>query len=414
MSAGLLQTDHLAKCGAEVGVEKHRAVIAVKRIGAQIGLKAADMMLLDTLAAFSQPQDWDAGRRPIVWPSNAYLMEQTGFSLSSLKRHVRRLAEAGAIAFKDSPNGKRWGRRNADRAIVEAYGFDLSPLAARAEAFEQLYAELQVERALSRQLKREITVRRRMIRARIDTALSGAFRGPWGLLARRFENLLAHLPHRKKGSEQLRQLLDQFEDFLTQVEEAFEAANEPADAVENTSRYDLRSATSNAEMDPREAVSEPHIPITNQLQSSPCNGLEEVKSKEPSKNPLPTGHVTLPSRRPVSNATTLEPPLVLQACPEFTSWARSLQGHVRNWNDLHRVAGQLRPMIGVSEETWDKAQEQLGKQKATAALALVFEKHGAGQVKSPGGYLRGMMRKAGAGALYLERSFFGRLNGAAV
>lgn len=411
MSPSLLQTDHLAKWGAEVGVEKHRAVIAIKRIGAQIGLKAADMMLLDTLAAFSQPQDWDAGRRPIVWPSNTYLMEQTGFSLSSLKRHVRRLAEAGAIAFEDSPNGKRWGRRNADGAIVEAYGFDLSPLAARAEAFEQLYAELQIERALSRQLKREITVRRRMIRARIDAALSGAFTGPWGLLARRFENLLAHLPHRKKGSEQLRQLLDQFEDFLTQVEEAFEAENEPADAVENASRYDLRGPTSNTEMDPREAVSEPHIPTTNQLQSSSCNDLEEVEAM---RDTLPAGYVALPSKRPVSNPTKLEPPLVLQACPEFTSWAHNLQGHIRNWNDLHRVAGQLRPMIGVSEETWDKAQKQLGKQTATAALALVFEKHGAGQVKSPGGYLRGMMRKAGAGALYLERSFFGRLNGAAV
>ena len=50
---------------------------------------------------------------------------------------------------------------------------------------------------------------------------------------------------------------------------------------------------------------------------------------------------------------------------------------------------------------------------ATAALALVFEKHCAGEVSSPGGYLRGMVEKAGAGELHLERSFYGRLSGQA-
>ncbi len=44
-------------------------------------------------------------------------MEQTGFSLSALKRHARRLAEAGVIAFQDSPNGKRWGRRDVDPQV---------------------------------------------------------------------------------------------------------------------------------------------------------------------------------------------------------------------------------------------------------------------------------------------------------
>jgi hypothetical protein len=48
-----------------------------------------------------------------------------------------------------------------------------------------------------------------------------------------------------------------------------------------------------------------------------------------------------------------------------------------------------------------------------AALVLVFDKHCAGEVASPGGYLRGMVEKAGAGELHLERSFYGRLNGQA-
>ena len=46
-------------------------------------------------------------------------------------------------------------------------------------------------------------------------------------------------------------------------------------------------------------------------------------------------------------------------------------------------------------------------------MALVFDKHCAGEVASPGGYLRGMADKAGAGELHLERSFYGRLSGQA-
>ena len=137
-TAGLAVAEQHAQAGERAAVPKTQAFVAVKRVGAHIGLKAGDMMLLDTLAAYTQAQDWEEGQRPIVWASNAYLMEQTGFSLSALKRHARRLAEIGVIAFKDSPNGKRWGHRDAEGRIIEAYGFDLSPLSARVEEFQQL------------------------------------------------------------------------------------------------------------------------------------------------------------------------------------------------------------------------------------------------------------------------------------
>lgn len=52
---------------------------------------------------------------------------------------------------------------------------------------------------------------------------------------------------------------------------------------------------------------------------------------------------------------------------------------------------------------------QTGAWSEIVALALVFEKHSSGEVASPGGYLRGMIEKAGAGELHLERSFYGRL-----
>ncbi|MEL7113804.1 MAG: helix-turn-helix domain-containing protein, partial [Pseudomonadota bacterium] len=83
---GLGIAERFAQAGERVSVPKSRAFVAMKRVGAHIGLKAGDMLLIDTLGAFTQAQDWEEGQRPIVWASNAYLMEQTGFSLSALKR----------------------------------------------------------------------------------------------------------------------------------------------------------------------------------------------------------------------------------------------------------------------------------------------------------------------------------------
>ena len=90
--------------------------------------------------------------------------------------------------------------------------------------------------------------------------------------------------------------------------------------------------------------------------------------------------------------------------------ARDLGGFVNDWEQLHRLAGQIRPMVGISEDAWAVAQQRLGPQVAAAALALIFDKFNAGEVASPGGYLRGMVEKAGAGELHLDRSFYGRLN----
>jgi replication initiation protein RepC len=51
-------------------------------------------------------------------------------------------------------------------------------------------------------------------------------------------------------------------------------------------------------------------------------------------------------------------------CPHFAEMARGMEGCIRNWDDLHRAAGKM----------------------------------------------RGMVEKARAGELHLDRSFYGRLS----
>jgi len=413
---GLGIAEQHAEAGEQLAVPKNKALLACKRVAAHIGLKASDMLLLDTFGAFTQPQDWEEGSRPLVWASNAYLMEQTGFSLSALKRHARRLVDAGVIAFKDSPNGKRWGHRDAEGHIVEAYGFDLAPMAARAEEFEILHGHLRAERQLCARVKRQITITRRIIRAKLETALEQVLKGPWSDLSEAFQALLDRLPRRTMGSDWLLDLLQRFTALKEQVESAFGGQGEVTEvSVENCVDNEDRVIVSTREMNPKGSDSDPHILNTNQLYPVISNSIEKEKtagvvSEHEATEPVETGQAEWSAHGKNKSKTMLDLATVMQACPEFTQMARDLGGYVDNWSELHRVAGQVRPMVGVSEHAWAMAQERLGPLAASAAMALIFDKFSDGEVASPGGYLRGMVEKAGAGELHLERSFYGRLS----
>lgn len=378
----LAQAERLADAGTNARVEKGRAVVAVKRVAAYIGLKPADLLLLDTLAAFSKAQDWEAGRRPIVWPSNAYLMEQTGFSLSTLKRHAKRLAELGLLAFRDSPNGKRWGHRDAQGVIIEAYGFDLAPLGARMVEFEAVAAERAAERALCQRLKRQITAQRRMIRAQLD-----AVEGRYTSLNARFDWLLGQLPAARGASDVLTSLLGQLHALRDEIE--------PVISVDQDDNGASQSDITEQKMTPREVKNDPHIPTTIKLHSVESSCKESLNAE---------------AMAPQKEDVRIDLGTVLQACPEFAYWARNMVGFVKNWRDFHRIAGDLKGSIGISDHAWGRAQQVMGPQMAAVALALVFEKHALGEVASAGGYLRGITEKAGAGQLHLACSIYGRLN----
>jgi len=153
-----------------------------------------------------------------------------------------------------------------------------------------------------------------------------------------------------------------------------------------------------------------HPVISN---SSEHEEAADVVPREATEPPVETKQDNWSTIAKKPRGTVLDLATVMQACPGFTQMARDLGGYIENWSEMHHVAGQVRPMVGVSEHAWAIAQERLGPQAAAAAMALIFEKFSDGEVASPGGYLRGMVEKAGAGELHLERSFYGRLSGKA-
>lgn len=426
---GLSSAEKHAQAGERLSIPQTQAMVAVKKVSAAIGLKGTDIMLLDTFGAFTKPQDWQEGRRPIIWPSNAFLMQQTGLSLSALKRHTKYLAEIGLIAFRDSPNGKRWGHRDDQGFILEAYGIDLAPLAARTQEFEQLFVRIQEERSLCANIKNKITISRRAIRAKIEEAFVGVLQGPWRELRAAFEVALGKLPKRAEAPERLLDVLDWFNALRDRVEKAFDiGSSKRQDTCPTVTHNNNTKAFKSINLNPKGPENELHIPTTNQLYPVISNSKEKVRANQKSFLSLELEE----SDKGESNSKSLTPvslsgenlrriarfdvdlSVVMASCPGFAQTARDLIDYVRDWNDAHRAAGKIKNMCGISDNAWNKAQQVLGPFVASAAIALIFEKYNGGEIKSAGGYLRGMVEKAMAGELNLDRSFYGRLSDARV
>lgn len=413
----LARANALAKTGEELAVSRNRAIVACKRVAAALGLRAGDLLVLDALAAFSHVKDWEKGARPIVWPSNDFLMARTGLSLSAVKRRSNRLCELGLISYRDSSNGKRYGYRDAHGRIVEAYGFDLAPLAARTEEFEALHEQLQEERALCCALKRKITIARRTVRALIDTAMEQYLSGSWKSLLARLQALINGIVTQRACADQLATAYEAFDALLQETESAFKLACQSDQGDTNLAAASQQSDSKTTKLNPKEPNFAPHILITTESQNVKSNSHEKLNEQvEPRQQPeveieddTTTTADGSTMKQPPTATHPIGLPVIMQACPGFADMARGVQPYLNSWRDLEYVADRLRPAIGISEDAWITAKRGLGGPMAAAAFALITDKYSDGEVSSPGGYLRGLIGKAQRGELNLERSFYGRL-----
>ena len=130
MTPGLLKADRTAEAfaGLPAGVQSHGQLLgALKAAAPRLGISPRLVHAVDWLFCFTEPQDWQPGSRPIVWPSASMQRASLVLEPTQVKEINRRLIDLGLVTMKDSPNGKRYGKRDPKGRIVEAYGFDLSP-----------------------------------------------------------------------------------------------------------------------------------------------------------------------------------------------------------------------------------------------------------------------------------------------
>ena len=400
MTPGLLRADRTAEGfdGLPEGVDSPGQLLAAFKAAApRLGISPRLVHAVDWLFCFTQPQDWEPGQRPIVWPSAAMQRAALGLSERQTKRLNSVLIEFGLVTMKDSPNGKRYGRRHEKSGrIVEAYGFDLSPLAARHSEFVRLAAEARAERAAMGRLHRRTTIARKAITQILETAAEYGFASEeWQILAGEATDLVRALRKVERPDE-------------------MEAGVESLERRQSAARERLERLLQDVEMSPLGVKNDPHIynynPTLNPEQdtviaakeSSGAGGAAVPSSQAPEpRQQIGTGIGD--GVDPDAKVSGIRPDELAQLAPKLRAYLRHPEPA---WPDILDAADWLRGDLKISKTLWGNACLAMGRQLAAVALAIVSTKAPEHFRTTPGGYFHGMVAKAKAGELHLERTIW--------
>jgi replication initiation protein RepC len=371
-----------------------RFLAAFQEAEPYLGLPPQAFKLIAWLVKMTQGQDWEAGSRPIAWPSALRQQEFLQLTPSAVKTLNRVLFEAGIFVLRDSPTGKRYGRRDDQGRIIEAYGFDLSPLAFRADEFIRIAAEARAERERMQALKRRATCARRAI-AQVGATLAEA--GPlpfdWPQLAAETADLVRAI-RKAATSNDLAVIVQALESRKAQVEAWCDEARKAG------------------KIDPTGPVDRPHIITTKPIlypsdtvMASEGSSWGETASRERTSGlEAKTDSVGKTTTQAQEPPTKIYPAELLQLAPRL---ADHIAQPYPEWPDIVAAAGDgLRVDLGISPSLWGEACVAVGRQMAAVALAVVSTKPREHFTRGAGGYFAAMIKRAKTGELHLDRSLW--------
>jgi replication initiation protein RepC len=337
----------------------------------------------------------------VVFPSNKELsIRAHGMAPATLRRHLACLVDAGLIIRRDSPNGKRFARRGQGGAIEDAFGFDLTPLVARAEEIENVAEEVRAKNRAMALLREKITLTRRDIAKMIAAGLEEGVPGDWEGFHLRYANLSGRYARNLLRSD-LEALASELTALAAEIRKLLENHVKPQNMSGN------------------ESQSERHIQnqITNIFDLEPClqkgrgelSGLDDQNPGAPSApEPESSGAgAPKPDQKP-GTLRTYPLGMVLDACPDILDFA---SGGISSWRDLASTAAVVRKAIGVSPDAWAQALEVLGEHDTSIVIAAILQR--GDEIKSAGGYLRVLTAKARAGEFSLGPVLMALLRGKA-
>jgi replication initiation protein RepC len=370
----------------EKAVHKWKIFRAICTARPQLGVSERALSVLNALLTFHPETTLTGEDELVVFPSNEQLsLRAHGMPASTLRRHLAVLVDAGLIARRDSPNGKRYARKNRAGAIELAFGFDLSPLVVRSDEIENLAKEVEAEARALKLARERITLCRRDIAKMIATGIEegvvmgGAGQGPasWQEIHATFRALVEEIP-RTATREQLEPMADFLSAFADDVLKLLETHIKTENPSGNESQTERHIQNSNPE---------PLIEVEPSLREG------RAERAEPN------------SRIPAATERTYPLGMVLSACPDIVDYAK---GGIANWRDFLATAAVVRPMLGISPSAWEEARTVMGEAEAAVVVACLLQR--SSTIQSAGGYLRELTRKAGEGEFSLGPVLMAQIN----
>lgn len=366
MTLGQISSQMTAK-GAKPDAVVHKwQVFQDVRVARELlGATDRSLAILNALLTFHPETALTGDAELVVWPSNEQLMARAnGMPATTLRRHIAVLVDCGLIVRRDSPNGKRFARKGRGGEIEQAYGFDLTPIVARAEEIKDLAEAVHAEKKAFRVAKERLTLLRRDIVKMIDVGIEERVPGNWGRVQQTYQAIMGRLPRTAPRQLveaicfDLQELCAQIRDVL----ESFAKAQNP-DANESHSGRHIQNSKPDPLTESEDSFSKGDeaaaiVAETDNVRSLP-------------KRELPLG-------------------IVLDACPNLRDLAQG--GEIRHWRDFLAAAELARPSLGISPSAWREAREVMGEQHAAITLAAMYQR--AGQINNAGGYLRSLTDRA--------------------
>jgi replication initiation protein RepC len=294
----------------------------------RLGLGPSVVATVDALLSCLPPKR----NHDVVFASNATLvLRRNGISDRTLRRHLAELVNAGLMIRVDSPNGKRYSKRDPSMGTAMRFGLNLSPLFA---AYDKL-AELAAQHAADIERIDYLRTKIRSIIHQLETSGCSDLAADARRILRR--QLSVH----------------QLETWLLDLEALFPSLKD--NSVETPLAAEEMSGSNGQN-------------VRHQQNSEKENTDKEIE-------PINT------TPQPASQAVSLEQ--LTQACPEATSF---MTGQLSSPLDVIAHARRLAPMIGIDRFCYEAAEQRLGSLGAALTIWGLMERQG--RIARFGAYFR--------------------------
>ncbi|MTI15912.1 replication protein C [Rhodobacteraceae bacterium RKSG542] len=408
LTPAMMRSQHLALANDIVETTKGEVAMALKKAAPALGVDGTCYHILDILLGLTCADDWQPNRRPIVAISNEKLAEYVCRSKRTVMRCVKRLVEAGVIAYRDSPTGRRYVHRGEFKngkmgEIERGFGFDFSPARQRVQELRALGEDFAAKLKAQKDAKRSIN---RLLRAIEDMKLLADQESmPIEDICEQVEKVLSTSMMLEEKAEVLallyETLVSRFAEQQAHQEDAVVSISEEMTCegdinvipYNNTNPQSLESSSDN-----RRSAYADH----SQYENSAKRGISLAFEKS-----------TLSKFREKSasnsNAAGLDSVSIDLLISATHCLRETLGSDYKSWPELIASQRDMALLIGLSPSALAQAQERVGQHQSAAVLATTVEKslRDPHLISNPAGYFRACIDRAAVGELALHKSLFG-------
>jgi hypothetical protein len=290
--------------------QAYYALTLIKRLGKHSGYNAQMISLLDYYLSFTRNADWQGKGAPIIYQSLCRTSYDFSLSVRQIQRIEKALADKGLIRFNDSPNNKRYGARDTEGQLKQAFGVDLSPLTQNIPILERAVENKAEQKRAWLSLKHSVHQLRKDIR---------------GLLSVQ---------------------------TFTIDEETSQAIDAPIRTNVTCSR--LQSIVNTLTM------------LLNKLRKAAEKNLVNVDKNVVHKENTKTSNISITT----NDAQKLGLGKITYQDLSRYIHRSDKQVKLRNWQDIIQYAEDKRPLFGISDDIWRKSNESMGNIASTITFLM--------------------------------------------